>query len=1492
MAKKFVKRTDANNETLYFYTHSDVVDVGEGNNTTSLTNALNNKANTSDVQALSDDALRKSPQSLSSQEKSQVHNNIGTESFVDDRAVRYDDAQVLGSEEKTQALTNLGLNGVDDEPTKNSTNMVRSGGVAEAIDDVQYARFDGIQETSVTLNTSTTATADGMVLFYVPNNVFIYKVGSTYYTLWNNTNRLTNGFYNDSESTSHALTTKIFINTIDGLPYSFDGTDFTTVVIDDEPILNSGNLVKSGGVKNTLDEMKGVAKNYISGRLSTNGSVLTSTYQILSCYIPVENGDVIEWSAGRVSGSEQEQKARLAIYNEEQTSLVTEAWGQILCPRIINLSLTGSKYLRATFFNDSIDKAYVKINGKTVFVPQNDIIGEIGKEQKSVTIVGNGRLYVTSPQLFNVKAGHIYTAYIKRKNIPIDKVFPDTNHIMLCGVLYVDGIAQNDYLFRADASTTLNDNYIFKIPEENDNCSIAFGMRANYGEEQTIIIEDITDKAEAMNQLCLYGDNDNMVSRNVPIEAGHVYKLSISKPSVNMSGVTYTSDAYNRLGCKIFDGTNNQYVLSVGINRKLHDYYYVRIPNSASTSNLQMIVEARLSANDYLMFKVEDVTAYAKSQWEKYLSGRVLRIGFFELGLYFDWFADGYRKLIGKNSDNNISYVNCESSKSIWAYSIPLSDVDNIKIKQYGVSGDYKKRGSVVLNDDNKVIYVESNAVSDIVDYHRPIIDGATRIIYAQYYPEDDFYDGMPQVILYPKTYIGNKVNSIGKQIGENVVCDNVDLDTNNVLSVFRKGATNPIRSADITIGVSKFTDFLDDLEDTGIVHLVANCDGYSKLKARAWQTASGAMRVYGLFLDESLTIIKWVLNRNESGSIVESDIPIGAKYFIYDVYKSQMNVEGKWPYLELISSNNSEIEIGGINSASSVVTLSNHDILSDGNIIESETTLMSSPIWGGRGMFLVANDAYEIHRIHLFDAKGELVAYDYLPTKDIFSNPIDVVIDSGQLRTFYSTDTIPNGYYIVIIFTKPVNGIPTNIDSKENVIKQFTYLDNPRLHKMIVSGEHYNYAHERIRQVMELRFTPLMDMVTSGSNKEGVFFKKDRVRFGLPYSSTAQYSKFVPQNVSFYTFLTALHNPRSVMYTEKIGNTTDGAGIYSQYGISYVGQLDYSSNYYGTVCTGLTSYIACYKNIFNSSKWNKFTAHPENAAPNLVTVSNANAQNVQPLDFMWNSGHCSFISDILLDDQGNRRFIVVSEQTMPTGCVTAYTPEMFEKRLDVKNIKVRRYTAWDNTTKPDGVPFIQTDWMDYPRDIVYNDDICTMYGDKPCLAVGDVLWLNYNNTKGFTGIVIEKKNGNSWNTVKTITLEGDSHVREQEGDWNDYNLNDENLSAGIYRAKMVGVNSLESDYTYWELIDITLNATRSGSDITIQFSSNSGLFYLIRHEKSNGLSPDNASKDWYDLNNVSSGSVTVQWVQPQDVSISWLKAFCRGEYGVAVKKVQYPTIN
>lgn len=195
MTKKIVKRTDANNETLYFYTHSDAVDVGEGSSMKSLTEVI-------------DDTLHKSPQTLTNAEKTQVY-------------------------------ANLGLNGVDDIPTDNSNNIVRSGGVKAAIDDViddftnRGFMYKGIAPASAPLGEDKT--------FYIA------KSGD--YSAYT-------GIGDGSFTLNGIAVLTYAVGTASGA-----WTKNDIVLFDEEPTANSNNLVKSGGVEKKLPFCMMVGKN-------------------------------------------------------------------------------------------------------------------------------------------------------------------------------------------------------------------------------------------------------------------------------------------------------------------------------------------------------------------------------------------------------------------------------------------------------------------------------------------------------------------------------------------------------------------------------------------------------------------------------------------------------------------------------------------------------------------------------------------------------------------------------------------------------------------------------------------------------------------------------------------------------------------------------------------------------------------------------------------------------------------------------------------------------------------------------------------------------------------------------------------------------------------------------------------------------------------------------------------------------------------------------
>lgn len=96
----------------------------------------------------------------------------------------------------------------------------------------------------------------------------------------------------------------------------------------------------------------------------------------------------------------------------------------------------------------------------------------------------------------------------------------------------------------------------------------------------------------------------------------------------------------------------------------------------------------------------------------------------------------------------------------------------------------------------------------------------------------------------------------------------------------------------------------------------------------------------------------------------------------------------------------------------------------------------------------------------------------------------------------------------------------------------------------------------KRAYQMTDLCFTPL-DSFVANPNKS---YHGGEHYHGMVYSSVKETCQFVGLDVSLHTFMTAMHNPRSVMYTENVGK------------LPYHGHN--CGAYYGTVCSAFVSYV------------------------------------------------------------------------------------------------------------------------------------------------------------------------------------------------------------------------------------------------------------------------------------------------------------------------------
>ncbi|QDV66712.1 hypothetical protein Poly24_03990 [Rosistilla carotiformis] len=92
----------------------------------------------------------------------------------------------------------------------------------------------------------------------------------------------------------------------------------------------------------------------------------------------------------------------------------------------------------------------------------------------------------------------------------------------------------------------------------------------------------------------------------------------------------------------------------------------------------------------------------------------------------------------------------------------------------------------------------------------------------------------------------------------------------------------------------------------------------------------------------------------------------------------------------------------------------------------------------------------------------------------------------------------------------------------------------------------------ENARIMSRVKWSP----VASGMPKRGGYFEKGVEYTGVPYSSVKSVGRYVGYDIFLKTFLAAVENPRSVLYTENLR-----------------GKVSNAECYYGKVCSSYTSY-------------------------------------------------------------------------------------------------------------------------------------------------------------------------------------------------------------------------------------------------------------------------------------------------------------------------------
>ena len=583
-----------------------------------------------------------------------------------------------------------------------------------------------------------------------------------------------------------------------------------------------------------------------------------------------------------------------------------------------------------------------------------------------------------------------------------------------------------------------------------------------------------------------------------------------------------------------------------------------------------------------------------------------------------------------------------------------------------------------------------------------------------------------------------------------------------------------------------------------------------------------------------------------------------------------------------------------------------------DGKMIDDANTLVSNLIPLSNGFILETKEGYNVKQCALYDAQGDCINTNFWKSSQ----------NARFIKGWSTSKQLCNCHVRVVIAAR------TNADSTTvpiDVIEKFGYVADARLKTEIPNGFPMRQVNERKSILSNVFFIPTAPMPRASKS----FYTENTAYIGIPYSEVNEYDKFVGSHVSLRTFLTAVKNKHSVLYTERIRdiNAATNPGT-TKYGFNYHGTLAAQGTFYGTVCSGLVAYLMGKNNICLADNYNTIynsNIYAKNGVNDYITIKNEGNfvassidelwDIIQPLDLWWSTGHNAIVTNVYKDIYGATQIIEVAEASSWQVYTTPYTKEQFMFRIKYERDETNPQSSWSliripnefGNTSPDKDDLLLTQgFMDFnPKDVDVDPDISTFAGEYAAFAINadNDNTDDYNNYKAYLNV---HRGGSKYDTLEIYAENGNEPIRTQDISVIDGNIiiqsdiYDEDasanedwiivdltklsspLTAGKYKAKLTGSNA-ESGLTHFEMVDISLSY--NAETHVVSFASTEGTPYLIRRERSLGTSTSTTVSQELSQEDVNNNNITIDW--SFDETDKYIKLFVRAEYGVVVKRIE-----
>ncbi len=256
--------------------------------------------------------------------------------------------------------------------------------------------------------------------------------------------------------------------------------------------------------------------------------------------------------------------------------------------------------------------------------------------------------------------------------------------------------------------------------------------------------------------------------------------------------------------------------------------------------------------------------------------------------------------------------------------------------------------------------------------------------------------------------------------------------------------------------------------------------------------------------------------------------------------------------------------------------------------------------------------------------------------------------------------------------------------------------------------GEHT--VLRRAAQIALIQWTPLRTV----PNNSG-FFSAGETITGLPYSSTKQINKYIGLDVSFHTFMTAVHDPYSVLYTEDLGKAP-------YFGVN-------CACYYGVVCSSALCYAFGFDIPYTASLF-----------PHIDGIEKVDPFDIDSLktgDILQNSNHVFLVFRVSRKANGKAESFNLFEASGIKAKLKTCSAEDLRERIVKDGLTAYRYKDIDKVSNYEPSQYVQIE-QEYVNVVSYNNELCPNRGDQSVYRTDEHVYIDVLD-RSYKEIILEQ---------------------------------------------------------------------------------------------------------------------------------------------------------